>query len=170
MITQPARDAQWQNGVANPITWSKGVMDGIDGFDIELTRLSTEGLVLVARDVPVSPSSLNIYLDNVPPGDDYFLLFLNSTPGTVYTTSQRFSILSSSAQGIYPLPPIPNVPTITISGAPDPTKAWATTFPALKANSAIGLGLLNRKESVVGMSVAMATCIMAFIIILGQAL
>ncbi|ESK91568.1 hypothetical protein Moror_2563 [Moniliophthora roreri MCA 2997] len=166
VITQPARGAVWQNGMANSIAWNKGVLDGTDRFDIEITRLKENGLLLVARDVPVNPPSLNVHLDDVPPGDDYFLLFLNSTPGVVYTTSQRFSVLPSNAQGAYITPPNPDVPTITVSGAPNPTRGWITTFPALKANSAAGPELIGSKGSLVGVLTALAVCATAFMMTL----
>lgn len=49
MISEPTRESQWTNGVANPVTWQKGVLDGIAGFDVEMARLSQDGLTFVAR-------------------------------------------------------------------------------------------------------------------------
>ena len=37
------------NGISNPVAWSKGLLDGVNGFDVELARLSTDGLTLVAQ-------------------------------------------------------------------------------------------------------------------------
>ena len=49
IITQPGASASWANGSPYPITWVKGREDGIDAFDIELMRLHTDGLYLVAK-------------------------------------------------------------------------------------------------------------------------
>ncbi|KAL0568325.1 hypothetical protein V5O48_013658, partial [Marasmius crinis-equi] len=139
IITQPSKDSHWQNGVANPLTWTKGVLDGINAFDLEFARLNKDGLMLVAQNVPTSPESLNIRLEDVPPGDDYFVLFMNSTHGTVFATSDRFSILSSASNGVSRGDS--SVPTVTVAGPPSPTQGWMVTFPVLvgTANSARGL-------------------------------
>lgn len=42
-------NTQWVNNVSNLVSWTKGVGDGITGFDIEMTRLSEDGLTLIAR-------------------------------------------------------------------------------------------------------------------------
>lgn len=34
----------------NLVSWVKGVGDGIDGVDIEMSRLSQDGLIYVAKD------------------------------------------------------------------------------------------------------------------------
>jgi hypothetical protein len=39
---------QWANGQPNLLTWQKGLLDGIRAFDVELTRLSTDGILYVA--------------------------------------------------------------------------------------------------------------------------
>ena len=49
IITQPGASASWANGSPYPVTWVKGREDGIDAFDIELMRLHTDGLYLVAK-------------------------------------------------------------------------------------------------------------------------
>jgi hypothetical protein len=75
------------------------------------------------------PSSLNVHLNDVPPGDDYFLLLFNSTHGGMYATSERFTVLSSSASPSSALASAATgVTTVTVSGAPDPTKLFATTL------------------------------------------
>ena len=43
------------NGATNVVTWTKGVGDGVDGVDIEMSRLSQDGLIFVARDGEWSP-------------------------------------------------------------------------------------------------------------------
>ena len=65
-------------------------------------------------------------IQDVPAGDDYFLLFLNSTSGTMFASSQKFSIgATANARATTN----PNVPTVTVSGSPNPTAVFATTFP-----------------------------------------
>ncbi|KAF4569581.1 hypothetical protein EYR40_008559 [Pleurotus pulmonarius] len=127
VVTSPAEGTVWHVGAANPITWSKGVMDGINSFDIEMNRMSGDGLHFIARNVPNTMHSLNVFLQDVPPGDDYFLLFVNSTHGVLHTTSKRFSVVSSDSGAS----PDSNAPTVTISGAPNPTQAFATTYAAV---------------------------------------
>jgi hypothetical protein len=133
IITEPTPSTVWVNGAANLISWSKGLLDGVNTFDIEMTRLSQDGLTFVARDVPTTTgNSLNVLLQDIPAADDYFLLFINSTHGIMYSTSSRFTILnatdSSSANSSQPSPN-PSAPTVTVSGSPNPTNAFATTFP-----------------------------------------
>ncbi|KAF9456911.1 hypothetical protein BDZ94DRAFT_1314710 [Collybia nuda] len=141
VITEPTRESQWTNGVANPVTWRKGVLDGIAGFDVEMARLSQDGLTFVARNVPSKSASLNILLQDVPPGDDYFLIFINSTHGVMHATSPRFAVLpaSSPAKASQPTA-IPDAPTVTVSGAPNPTRPFATTFAAAENGVLASLG------------------------------
>lgn len=90
-------------------------------------------IVLIAPDlflVPASNLSLNILLQDFPTGDDYFLLFMNSTHGAMYATSSRFSVVSQ-VSGPSGAKPISGVETVTVSGAPNPTRLFATTFAAL---------------------------------------
>ena len=56
-IKQPQAGSQWQNGAANSAQWVKGLLDGIQRFDIEMGRLSVDGILFVAMDGP----SLFIY-------------------------------------------------------------------------------------------------------------
>ena len=87
--------------------------------------------ILTLRSHPVSTpgstGSLNLFLQDVPTGDDYYLLFLNSTHGVMYGASQRFAI-SDTGNGTVPTPAA-GAPTVTISGGPNPTVGFATTFP-----------------------------------------
>jgi len=128
-ITTPSNGTQWVNGAANPVTWVKGLLDGITSFDVELARLSQDGLLYAAKDVPADTSSLNIFLQNVPAADDYFLLFLNSTHGVMYSVSDKFSIVSTSSASSTPQP-LASAPTVSLSGGPNPTNSFSTTFPA----------------------------------------
>jgi len=150
LVTEPTRSSQWVNGVAQPITWTKGALDGIVMVDVELSRLSQDGLLFVARNVPGTPGALNLMLQDVPPGDDYFLIFINSTHGVLHGTSSRFTILSdSSSPNVTQPSPISSAPTVTVSGSPNPTQIFATTFVAIdsgdlprwgSASQAWGLG------------------------------
>lgn len=127
------------NNQANLIQWNKGLLDGVNGFDVEMARLSTEGLTLIAKNVPAQQQSLNIFIQDIQPGDDYFLIFMNSTHGVMHATSPRFSVLAAggnpSNKGSSPNDA---VPTVTVSGAPDPTKAFVTTFPAIANGNVVG--------------------------------
>lgn len=49
-IKQPQTGTQWQNGAANPAQWTKGLMDDVPRFDIEIGRLSVDGILFVATD------------------------------------------------------------------------------------------------------------------------
>ncbi|KAF8331852.1 uncharacterized protein EI90DRAFT_3055631 [Cantharellus anzutake] len=124
MITSPALNDTWTAKGLNVVKWVVGVDQGINAFDIELLRLSTDGILPIARQVPTTWSALNIDLEGVPTGDDYFAVFLNYDSSTVYSVSPRFQIkdnagsTSNAAAG----------PTVTVSGSPGPTKAFAQTF------------------------------------------
>jgi hypothetical protein len=50
LVTYPTKGIEVSNGQTFPLTWTKGLLDGIDIFDLELTRMSTDGLILLARD------------------------------------------------------------------------------------------------------------------------
>jgi len=108
----------------NVIKWAASADQGIAGFDVELLRLSTDGILPIARTVPLTWSALNINLQGIPPGDDYFAVFLNYDSSIVYSVSPRFRIedkanpANNAAKG----------PTVTVSGSPGPTKAFAQTF------------------------------------------
>jgi hypothetical protein len=88
---------------------------------------------LPSSTVPTAPgNSINIFLQDITPANDYFILFINSTSGIMYATSSRFTILAAGTT----VPSnaslsVPNkaVPTVTISGTPNPTRAFVTTFP-----------------------------------------
>ncbi|KAH8814557.1 hypothetical protein DL96DRAFT_416452 [Flagelloscypha sp. PMI_526] len=125
MLNTPTSSSKWKLGEVNPIRWTKGPHDGIGATDVELARLSEDGLTFVAKDVPTSFNALNILLQDIPAGDDYFVVLLNSTHGVTYATSQRFSIVASDGTSESP---DASVPTVTVSGAPNPTKQWATTL------------------------------------------
>jgi len=135
IIQNPGNGTQFVNNAANVITWTKGV-DNIMGFDLEMTRMSKDGLSLIARNVPSKPSTLYVYIENVPPGDDYFFLFINSTIGQMYAISSTFSIVAAdTTPSVTPPSPVDGVPTVTVSGTPVPTPLFATTFPTLPSGA-----------------------------------
>lgn len=129
-IQEPQAGRQWQNGAANPVQWKKGLLDDISSFDIEMGRLSVDGILFVAQHVPASFTALNIYFQDVPIGDDYYMTFMNHTHGVTYAISPKFSLVNtvSSDKGSQPSP-IASAPTVTVSGAPNPTATFATMFP-----------------------------------------
>jgi len=157
VITEPTRDSQWRNGDPNPVTWRKGVLDGIATFDVEMARLGQDGLTFVARNVPTTSSSLNIMLQDVPAGDDYFLIFINSTHGVMHATSPRFTVLSASSPATSGQPTaISNAATVTVSGAPNPTRPFATTFAAVANGALASFGIAGQAWGFAGM---MAGCL-----------
>ena len=48
-IQEPQAGRQWANGAANPVQWKKGLLDDISSFDIEIGRLSVDGILFVAQ-------------------------------------------------------------------------------------------------------------------------
>ncbi|KAN0130568.1 hypothetical protein V8E53_009820 [Lactarius tabidus] len=129
MVTAPTKGVQWGNNQTYPVSWVKGLLDGVNYIDLELTRMSVDGLILIARDIPAASGGINLALNSVPPGDDYFLLFVNSTHGVMYGTSPQFSI-TSAGSGNASTQLIAKQPTVTISGGPNPTAQFAATFGA----------------------------------------
>ncbi|KAG1733260.1 hypothetical protein EDD22DRAFT_926428 [Suillus occidentalis] len=126
VVNQPGSSTSWKNGSPYPVTWTLGLQDGIDTFDIEITRLSRGGIYFVAKALPITMSSLNVVLQDVPAGDDYFLICMNSTVGRTYSVSSRFSVTDANATGSNPSPA--SAPTVTISGTPGPLSHFAQTF------------------------------------------
>ena len=117
--------------------------------------------------VPARPGKLNLLLQDVPTGDDYFVVFINVTHGFTHAVSPRFSIISStpsSSDSSHPSP-LADAPTVTISGAPNPTASFATIFPE-QANGAGGsmggwrVGPdAERRAKLVGMGSLLGACI-----------
>ncbi|QRV85269.1 hypothetical protein RhiJN_27369 [Ceratobasidium sp. AG-Ba] len=128
-IKSPNPQTPWIVGQTNPVTWVSA-NEGVTQFDMELARLKTDGLLFVARNISTSWNALNIMLDSVPAGDDYYVLFLDSIHGNMYSMSDRFSIL---AAGNTPpagsvATPVPTVSTVTLKGGPNPTAQFVMTF------------------------------------------
>jgi len=128
IITNPTKGQTWSNNATNLVQWTAAVDQVPYGvFDVELARLSTDGLLMVAMNVPISLGGLNIELDDVPNGDDYFLMFLDAQHGISWSTSSRFAIQASNGT----TPSIDSTkPTATIAGGPNPTADFGTTFAA----------------------------------------
>lgn len=159
MVTAPSSGTQWANGAANLVSWVKGLEDGVDGVDIEMSRLSQDGIIYIAKDAPTGPGALNVFVQDIPPADDYYLLFLNSTSGNMFGTSTKFSI-GSSSNGTSTTNP--SVPTVTISGAPNPTQLFATTFPP-NSNGVARPGwqaLQGSMPQFVALATVVATCLL----------
>ncbi|KAG7444212.1 uncharacterized protein BT62DRAFT_952684 [Guyanagaster necrorhizus] len=144
VVKEPQGNGQWYNDAVNILTWEKGVWDGITEFDIEMTRLSEDGVTYIAYNVqayPSSASSLNIYLQDVPTGDDYYIVLMNSTHGVRHCLSAMFSIVNAStdvtsSSSVSASSTDTSIPTVTVSGSPDPTKGFVTTF-ASRASSVV---------------------------------
>ncbi|KAF8347170.1 hypothetical protein F5887DRAFT_957004 [Amanita rubescens] len=141
-FSQPNPSTKWQNNGLNQISWTQGKLDGVNSFDIEFTRISVAGNWPVAKGVSHTQTSLNIMVENLPSGDDYFVLFLNTTGGIVYAVSPRFTVLAPSNSSAS-TPKSNGSPTITVSSTPNPTQQFATTFPAGISTSR-ALPMINR--------------------------
>nr|GAT58028.1 predicted protein [Mycena chlorophos] len=162
VVTAPSFYDQWVNGETHQVSWVKGSNDGVTSFDIEMSQLSAQGLSLIAKNVPSADSSqksINIQLTDVPPGDDYFLLFVNSTNGVMYAVSPRFSVLASGASGNMSSSLNSKASTVTVSGSPNPTQAFATTF-ALAASGARRLAAPLLPQQTLGLSSAVLGCVL----------
>jgi len=162
-ITKPAAGDQWTQGQPHAATWIHAV-DGVDIVDVELARMSTSGLLLAAREVPTRWGALNLLLGEVPPGDDYYLIFLNVTHGLVYSISDQFTILPaavSSSNSSAEVDPDSVHPTVTVTGSPGPTMAFAATFgPQAAGAAALWRGLADGRTSM-GMFYALVLGVIA---------
>lgn len=149
-INKPAAGDQWTQGQAHSTTWIHAV-DNIEIVDVELARMGSSGLLFVSREVPTGWGSLNILLNDVPPGDDYYFVFLNVTHGVVYSVSERFTILDSStasANSTAQLAPDASKPTVTVTGSPGPLQTWGTTFgPQAAGAVALWSGLADGRTT-----------------------
>lgn len=70
--------------------------------------------------------------------DDYFVVLLDSGGSTIYSLSNRFSISSSASAASAAL--TSPVATVTVSGAPNPTMAFAATFAVSSATRMVASG------------------------------
>ncbi|KAG9081151.1 hypothetical protein FRC06_005786 [Ceratobasidium sp. 370] len=142
-IKSPSPSTPWLVGQSNPITWVSA-NEGVTQFDVELARLKTDGLLFVARNVTTAWNNLNVMLDSVPAGDDYYVLFLDSIHGNMYSISERFSILSAGSTGAV-APPVPTASTVTLKGGPNPTAQFAYTFAGM--SGAVPVRLLGAQAA-----------------------
>ncbi|CCM02056.1 uncharacterized protein FIBRA_04132 [Fibroporia radiculosa] len=157
-VTSPTSGVEWVNGRANLLAWSKGLLDGIDMFDIEMQRLSVAGVSFVAHNVPSSMSSLNVYLQDVPVGNDYYISFMNLTDGALWASSAAFAI-SNSANATLPSSD-GSAPTVTISGAPAPTDQFAISFAATSDG-----GMSPKAMQTAGVILTVAACALSGMLI-----
>lgn len=140
-ILSPDSSSVWSSDALNVITWQTSPNEGIDFFDLELTRLNTDGILFVAKNVPISPPAINIQLTDILPGSDYFFLFLNSTDGQNFAVSNQFTIATSnSSTTIAAGNPTAGSPTVTVSGTPNPLVGFQTTLAA-GPNGAVSLSI-----------------------------
>ncbi|KAG2361103.1 hypothetical protein BDR07DRAFT_1334972 [Suillus spraguei] len=155
VVNQPGSSTSWKNGSPYPVSWTMGLKDGIDTFDIEITRLSRVGIYFVAKELPVTMSSLNVVLQDVPAGDDYFLICINSTAGVTYSVSSRFSVIDANATGSNPSPA--SAPTVTVSGVPNPLSHFAQTFgPSTNGVARPGWAGIKNQVTAISLSVGAA--------------
>ena len=110
--------------------------------------------------VPCSTStgSLNVAIQDVPAGDDYYLLFIDSVHGVMYGTSSRFAV-ADSANGTTPTA-ASGAATVTISGGPNPTVGFATTFTATANAAAAHLAPATGAMPVLALASAMVACVL----------
>ena len=115
--------------------------------------------------VLAQPGAINIFLIDVPPADDYYLLLINSTIGLMVATSCQFSILAaSSTPSPSPPSPVGSVPTVTVSGAPNLTAAiFATTFATLPGGAVPSLSTTQ----VYGLLITLLGCALGATLTLG---
>jgi len=161
-ITKPAAGDQWTQGSAHAASWIHAV-DGVDIVDVELARMGSSGLIFAAREVPTSWGSLNLLLNDVPPGNDYYLVFLNVTHGLVYSISEKFTILpstSTSANSSAQVAPNPTKPTVTITSGPGPLQTFEATFGPQAAGARSVTGSLADGRGVALMLSALAASIL----------
>ncbi|KIK35439.1 hypothetical protein CY34DRAFT_812163 [Suillus luteus UH-Slu-Lm8-n1] len=163
VVNQPGSSTSWKNGSPYPVTWTLGLQDGIDTFDIEITRLSRGGIYFVAKALPITMSSLNVVLEDVPAGDDYFLICMNSTVGRTYSVSSRFSVTDANATGSNPSPA--SAPTVTISGTPGPLSHFAQTFGP-STNGVARPGWPGIRNQVTAITVAVGAALIGGVMVL----
>jgi len=164
IVNQPSSSTTWMNGSPFPVSWTMGLLDGVPTFDIEITRLSRGGVYLVATELPYTMSSLNVILQDVPAGNDYFLLCRNSTSGVTYSVSSRFSVADANTTGSNPSPV--SAPTVTISGTPGPLSQFAQTFGPNAANGVAQPGWAGIGKQVTAISVAVGAVLVGGVITL----
>ncbi|WVQ80555.1 hypothetical protein IAT38_002660 [Cryptococcus sp. DSM 104549] len=140
-IAYPNPNYPWVVGQNNLLSWVTGGGSGVESFDIQLhnaNRSIMVGFVPIALRVPMERlptghhnygGEIEIDLDaSIPTGDGFYLLFMNTYHGQVYTKSKKFSILAATPDN-YTSAALPTATvTATVTAAPNPTQQWAITL------------------------------------------
>ncbi|OCF31303.1 hypothetical protein I317_02207 [Kwoniella heveanensis CBS 569] len=140
-VTHPSATYPWVLGQKNLVAWTTGGGTGIDSFDIQLHNFNSSimiGFIPIALRVPMErlPTGKKNYGGEIevdlnvqlPTGDGFFLIFMNTYHGEVYSKSPKFSIYSSTPDN-YTEPDLPTATvTATVTTIPNPTQQWAITL------------------------------------------
>ena len=107
---------------------------------------------------------MNLFLQDVPATDGYYLLFPNSTPGVMFTFSSKFAIRDSSSNATA-TSPHPEASTVTISGGPNPLKNFVTTFPTnAKRVESARMGWQGVRMQVLAAVVSVVMCVVGGVV------
>ncbi|KZS89508.1 hypothetical protein SISNIDRAFT_469276 [Sistotremastrum niveocremeum HHB9708] len=164
-ILSPTSSSVWSSDALGVLSWVTSPNEGIDNFDVELARISVSGLIFIARAVPTALGFLNIELQSIPSGTDYFFMLVNSTNGQNFAISDKFTISSpnssSSSSSIAGANPVAGAPTVTATGGPDPTVGFqATLGPVVGAAVRLGEG---RVGQVAGLLAGLCAALVLFL-------
>ena len=126
MVTEPSTTSIWQNGVPNVIKWTKGLLDNIHAVDIELARLSRDGLIFIAKDgLSVRPFPFNQLTQPPPFHQSQQPLDMPSTSSSKMCLQPTTTLSSSStprtASCTPPPPASPSSPPLHPSPQTHPT-------------------------------------------------
>ncbi|CED83079.1 hypothetical protein [Phaffia rhodozyma] len=139
-INTPSSSSPWVLGATNALTWEFSKTSVLQ-FDVELVRLSGNGILFVAKNVPINAKKAVIDVQGIPPGDDYYAIFLDSYDGSMYSRSSKFSILANNTASTT----VHDATiTMTITGSPNPIRLFETTFPALQTLTSSGTDLAGQ--------------------------
>ncbi|ORY31448.1 hypothetical protein BCR39DRAFT_526817 [Naematelia encephala] len=140
-ISSPDTNNPWIVGQKNLLAWKTGGGSGVESFDIQLhnwNKTIMNGFIPIALRVPMErlPTGRHNYggeievdLDlDMPTGEGFSLIFMNTLHGQVYTKSKPFSILASTPDN-YTSPDLPTATvTATITTLPNPQQEYAVTL------------------------------------------
>ncbi|AAW43128.1 hypothetical protein CNBD4010 [Cryptococcus deneoformans B-3501A] len=140
-VSNPDPSNPWVIGEKNLLAWTTGSGTGVQSFDVQLhnsNRSVMVGFLPIALRVPMErlPSGYKNYggemeVDlgsNIPTGDGFYLLFMNTYHGEVYAKSKKFSIYASTPANFTSADLPTATVTATLSEAPNPTQQWAITL------------------------------------------
>ncbi|KIR68479.1 hypothetical protein I312_100438 [Cryptococcus bacillisporus CA1280] len=147
-VSSPSPSNPWVLGEKNLLAWTTGSGTGVQSFDIQLhnaNRSVMVGFLPIALRVPMErlPTGYKNYggeleIDlgsEVPTGDGFYLLFMNTYHGEVYAKSKKFSIYASTPSN-YTSADLPTATiTATLLGAPNPTQQWAITLNGINQDA-----------------------------------